>query len=72
MKRTVLTLGELSRRSAISPPTLRLYSDAGLIDCLYTSRGDRLFFEEAIEQARRVRESRSRKRSAQVAQTEAT
>jgi len=61
MKQFVLTLGELSRKAGIAPATARHYTDAGLVDCLYTSRGDRLFFEAAVEQARSVRESRVRR-----------
>jgi DNA-binding transcriptional MerR regulator len=56
-----LTLPELSRRSQVSRLTLRHYADSGLIPCQYASDGSRLFDEEAVDQARKVRDSRTRK-----------
>jgi DNA-binding transcriptional MerR regulator len=67
-----MTVSELSRRTGICPGTLRLYSDAGWITCMYTARGDRLFQEAAVEQARQVRESRARSRTVVSVSTEAT
>jgi DNA-binding transcriptional MerR regulator len=64
----LMTVGEFSRKVGISSATIRIYADVGLIDCFYTSRGDRLFLEPAIEQARRARESRTRRPPAAVAQ----
>ena len=55
----LLTLGALRKETKISFPTLRRYADAGWIDCEVDSSGRRIFTEEAIEQARRVYESRT-------------
>ena len=64
----LMTVGEFSRKVGISSATIRIYADVGLIECFYTSRGDRLFREAAIEQAYRARESRTRKAAPAVAQ----
>jgi len=61
MKEVLLTLPELARRTGISLPTLRLYSDSGLVPCQYDTRGNRLFVEAAVEKARQVRASRTRR-----------
>lgn len=68
MNQIFLTLPELSRRAGISLPTLRLYADTGLIECSYDTRGNRLFRETVVEQARRVRESRTRRAAPAIAQ----
>lgn len=64
----LMTVGEFSRKVGISSATVRIYADVGLIDCFYTSRGDRLFLEVAIEQARSARKSRMRGTMAPIAQ----
>jgi DNA-binding transcriptional MerR regulator len=64
----LMTVGEFSRKVGISSATTRIYADVGLIDCFYTSRGDRLFLEGAIEQARKARVSRTRKAAPALAQ----
>jgi DNA-binding transcriptional MerR regulator len=63
MKTLLLTLPELSRRSTVSQPTLKLYADSGLLECSYDSRGCRLFGEKAIGEARRLRDERTGRRS---------
>jgi DNA-binding transcriptional MerR regulator len=55
----LLTLGALREATGISFPTLRRYADAGWIDCEVDSSGRRIFTAEAVEQARRVYESRT-------------
>ncbi len=54
------TLGTLSRQTGISKPTLRLYADSGLVPCLITSVGHRLFQPSAAKTALRVRDERTR------------
>ena len=61
MTPTLLTLGELSRRAGISLQTARLYADSGLIPCYLDTRGNRLFSEAAVDQARRVKYDRTRR-----------
>ena len=53
------TLGTLSRETGISIPTLRLYADTGLVDCIRDSVGRRLFPDSAAEIALRVRAERT-------------
>lgn len=49
-----LTVGAVSRGAGLSPPTIRLYADAGWIPCEVDSTGRRLFHHVAIELAKRV------------------
>jgi len=59
----LLTLGALRKETGISLQTLRRYADAGWIDCELDSTGRRIFTIEAIDQARKVFESRTARRS---------
>ncbi len=59
----LMTVGELSRKTHISAATVRLYADLGLVECFYTTRGDRLFLQEAVDQALLARASRRSARS---------
>lgn len=60
--KALLTVPELSRRARVSVPTIKLYAAAGLIRSYCDSRGNFLFPDSAIEEARAVRDSRIRRR----------
>ena len=55
---TPLAMGAMVRQTGLSPPTLRLYADAGLIPCEVDSTGRRLFPPMAIEMAKRIHAER--------------
>ncbi len=62
-----LTVGAVSRGAGLSPPTIRLYADAGWIPSELDSTGRRLFPEMAIEMARRVHTERMQRIGRQAA-----
>lgn len=58
--RVLFTIGEVARRTGLSPRTVRFYSDAGLIPaCDRSSAGHRLFDADAVARLELVRTLRT-------------
>lgn len=57
----LMTVGELHQKTGISSATIRIYADLGLVECFYTSRGDRLFLQAATNKALKVFKERTGK-----------
>jgi DNA-binding transcriptional MerR regulator len=53
-------LSAASRKAGIAEPTLRRYTNAGIVKCARDSAGRRIFTEADIERARAYREQRIR------------
>ncbi len=53
-------LSHASRKAGVAEPTLRRYSNAGIVKCARDSAGRRIFTEADIECARAYREKRIR------------
>lgn len=62
------TLSSISRGADCASSTVRGYADAGLVECIRTTSGHRMFTIDAIEQVKKVYAerlaNRGRKRTA--------
>lgn len=48
------TSGAVARRAGVSPPTVRLYADAGRLEYVTASNGTRLFRPDAAEEVKKI------------------
>jgi DNA-binding transcriptional MerR regulator len=61
------TSGAVAREARVSPPTVRLYSDMGLIEFVLDSRGCRLYRPGTAELVRQIYERRMARRGGAAA-----
>jgi DNA-binding transcriptional MerR regulator len=61
------TTGSLARDAGVSPPTVRLYANLGLLPYVLASDGTRLFAADAAELVRQICTQRLANRGRRVA-----
>lgn len=52
------TAGAIARKAGVSVPTVNVYAELGLVDCIRASNGWRLFKPSAADRVREVRDKR--------------
>jgi len=57
----VLTTAGIAREAGVSETRIRVYADAGIIECVRDSAGRRAFPASAVKQAREAFERRTRR-----------
>jgi DNA-binding transcriptional MerR regulator len=61
------TTGAVAREAGVSPPTVRLYCDLGLIDFTVDSRGNRLCVPGTAAKVREIYSERMNRRGGKAA-----